>query len=186
MLTTKTGNLMVLALIVALCLAGYWLMTPPTEEKDGLIGDIIQKWQETHPSANRFVILSTFQNEAVLDRETGLVWEKSPSGITVTWNQARTICPQRIVGGQKGWRLPSPIEMRSLVGPAVDAPGPNIPPGHPFLNIQSSSYWTVVPDANQPYYARYVDAFLGNVMSFIKIYTFPVWCVRGPLEADQY
>ena len=75
-------------------------------------------------------------------------------------------------GGQKGWRLPSPAEMRSLVGPAVDSPIPNIPPGHPFLNIQPTAYWTVVPEANQPSYARYVDAFLGNVLSFIKIYTY--------------
>jgi hypothetical protein len=75
--------------------------------------------------------------------------------------------------------------MRSLVGPAVDSPIPNIPPGHPFLNIQATSYWTVVPEANQPSYARYVDAFLGNVLSFVKIYTYPVWCVRGPIKQDE-
>jgi hypothetical protein len=151
-----------------------------------LIADIIRNWQEAHPAAQRFVTLSTFNDDAVLDKETGLVWEKSPESTTVTWNEARTTCVNRTIGGQKGWRLPSPAEMRSLVGPAVDAPGPNLPPGHPFLNVQSTSYWTVVPQANLPSYARYLDAFLGNVLSLVRIYTFPVWCVRDPLSADQY
>ena len=32
-------------------------------------------WDQT-PSSTRFVVLSNWNNEAVLDRETGLVWEK--------------------------------------------------------------------------------------------------------------
>jgi Protein of unknown function (DUF1566) len=118
-----------------------------------------------------------------LDKDTSLIWEIAPQTTTVTWNEARVTCVKRATGGQKGWRLPAPIEMRSLVGPAVDSPIPNIPPGHPFLNIQPTSYWTVVPEANQPPYAKYVDAFLGNVLSFLQIYTYPVWCVRGPLAS---
>jgi hypothetical protein len=30
-----------------------------------------------------------------------------------------------------------------------------------------------------------VDAFLGNVLSFVKVYTYPVWCVRGPIKSDD-
>jgi hypothetical protein len=158
----------------------------PAAQKDALIADIIKNWQEAHPAAQRFVILPDFNNNAVLDKDTNLIWELSPTPTSVTWNEARTTCVTRSTGGQKGWRLPAPSEMRSLVGPAVDSPIPNIPPGHPFLNIQPTSYWTVVPEDNQPSYARYVDAFLGNVLSFIKIYTYPVWCVRGPIKSDEH
>lgn len=179
-------GIVIVALVGGLCLLGYTLMSRPTQGKEEVIAGIIQNWQKAHPAAKRFVILSAFNNDAVLDKETGLVWELSPQATTVTWNQARTTCMNRTIGGQKGWRLPSPAEMRSLVGPAVDAPGPNLPPGHPFLNVQSTSYWSVVPEANLPSYARYLDAFLGNVLSLIKIYTFPVWCVRGPLTTDEY
>lgn len=170
-------------LVVGLAIVGSQFLAGPSVQKEALIADIIKNWQEAHPSAQRFLILSDFHDEAVLDKDTGLIWEIAPQPTTVTWNEARVICGKRATGGQRGWRLPAPTEMRSLVGPAVDSPIPNIPPGHPFLNIQPTSYWTVVPEANQPSYAKYVDAFLGNVLSFLQIYTYPVWCVRGPLTS---
>lgn len=173
-------------LVVGLGVAGFQFLTGPTSQKDALIADIIKNWQEAHPSAERFLILSEFRDEAVLDKDTSLIWEIAPQATSVTWNEARLTCAKRVTGGQRGWRLPAPAEMRSLVGPAVDSPIPNIPPGHPFLNIQPTSYWTVVSEANQPSYAKYVDAFLGNVLSFLQIYTYPVWCVRGPLESPAF
>jgi hypothetical protein len=179
-------QLLLLALIGGSYLVGSQFFMRPAVQKDALIADIIKNWQEAHPAAERFVILPDFNNNAVLDKDTNLIWELSPMPTSVTWNEARTTCVTRVTGGQKGWRLPAPSEMRSLVGPAVDSPIPNIPPGHPFLNIQPTSYWTVVPEDNQPSYARYVDAFLGNVLSFIKIYTYPVWCVRGPIKSDDH
>jgi hypothetical protein len=179
-LPKSVARLLLVVLVVGLAIATSQFLTGPTIQKDALIADIIKNWQEAHPSAERFLILSDFHDEAVLDKDTGLIWEMAPQTTTVTWNEARATCAKRAIGGQRGWRLPAPTEMRSLVGPAVDSPIPNIPPGHPFLNIQPTSYWTVVPEANQPYYAKYVDAFLGNVLSFFQIYTYPVWCVRGP------
>ncbi len=176
----------ILIIIGGSCFWAFQFLMPSATQKDALIADIVKNWQEAHPSAQRFVILSDFENEAALDQETGLIWEISPQPTAVTWNEARATCINRSTGNHKGWRLPAPVEMRSLVGPAVDSPIPNIPPGHPFLNIQPTSYWTVVPEANEPYYAKYVDAFLGNVLSFIKIYTFPVWCVRGPTKLNEH
>ena len=175
----------ILALIVVLYFLGSQLLTRPLTQKEVVIADIVHNWQEAHPAANRFAILPDFNNEAVLDTDTGLIWEIAPRPTAITWNEARSTCFTRGTGGQKGWRLPTPIEMRSLVGPAVDSPIPNIPPGHPFMNIQPTSYWTVVPDSHQPAYAKYVDAFLGNVLSFVRIYTFPAWCVRGPIDQDH-
>jgi len=187
--TTWVSRVGIVALVGGLCLLGYKLGgTPATvpSVKEELLAGVIKNRDKAMPAAERFVLLSDFNNEAVLDKTTGLVWERSPQPSTVTWNEARTICVKKTVGGQKGWRLPSPADLRSLVGPFVDAPGPNLPPGHPFLNVQSSSYWSVVPEANLPDYARYVDVFLGNVLSFFKMYSFPVWCARGPLNADAY
>lgn len=178
------GIIATIVAIGAFSLLAYMQMNPQTQGREEVIATIIKNWQQTHP-AQRFMILPDFNNDAVLDKDTNLIWELSPTPTPVTWNEARATCITRTTGGQKGWRLPAPAEMRSLVGPAVDSPIPNIPPGHPFLNIQPTAYWTVVPEANQPSYARYVDAFLGNVLSFIKIYTYPVWCVRGPIKQDE-
>ncbi|MGE0644833.1 MAG: DUF1566 domain-containing protein [Nitrospira sp.] len=174
----------ILAVIAISYLLGSQLLTRPSTQKEIVIADIVHNWQQAHPAANRFVILRDFNNEAVLDTDTGLIWEIAPGSTAITWNEARSICLTRATGGQKGWRLPAPAEMRSLVGPAVDSPIPHIPPGHPFVNIEPTSYWTVVPEDHQPAYAKYVDAFLGNVLSFIKLYTYPAWCVRGPIEQD--
>jgi hypothetical protein len=50
----------------------------------------------------RFRVLSEFNNEAVLDRETGLVWERTPNSQAVQWSNARLLCAQKVVGGLVG------------------------------------------------------------------------------------
>jgi Protein of unknown function (DUF1566) len=77
---------------------------------------------------------------AVLDRETGLVWEQSPSTSRVLFDSG--FCNDKNVGNRKGWRLPTIQELASLVDPTVASPGPTLPAGHPFSNVQSSLYWS--------------------------------------------
>ena len=35
-------------------------------------------WDQQLPASTRFIVLSNWNSEAVLDRETGLVWERAP------------------------------------------------------------------------------------------------------------
>lgn len=145
-------------------------------------------WDRNLPSASRFTILPEFNNEAVLDNNTGLVWEKSPQGLSSSWDQARFTCINKTVGGQKGWRLPSVAELASLIDPSVGSPGPTLPPGHPFLNVQES-YWsatTVASDAI-PTIAWAVAFVNGNVLTASKQDDVAhAWCVRGGMNADRY
>src|SRR5689334_9150206 len=76
-------------------------------------------WDQTFPcdtSANcpRFIVLSNFFEGAVLDRETGLVWQRVPSPITSDWAFAQVTCITGGFGFRNGWRLPSVAELRSL------------------------------------------------------------------------
>jgi hypothetical protein len=113
----------------------------------GQDGNHTLRWDQALPAAQRFVVLAAFNSDAVLDKHTGLVWEKSPAVTTHTWSSARFHCANKNVGGQKGWRLPSFAEQASLIDPSVAPPGPTLPPGHPFLNVQSALYWSAASSA---------------------------------------
>ena len=93
-------------------------------------------WDRRINSAQqRFKVLTEFNSEAVLDRETGLVWERRPSTDGMAWSMARLVCAQKAVGGRGGWRLPSFSELASFVDPSVTNPQvPRLPTGHPFLD----------------------------------------------------
>jgi len=108
----------------------------------------------------RFQLLKEFNNEAVLDRETGLVWERRPSTASVAWPNARLLCAQKAVGGRGGWRLPAFNELASLVEPTVTNPAvPQVPAGHPFLDVQASEYWSSTLFAEEPGFAMAVNFF---------------------------
>jgi len=123
---------------------------------------------------------------AVRDNETGLVWEKEPSPTLQLWPNARGFCATKTVGGRKGWRLSSIEELASLIDPSVPSPGPTLPPGHPFLNVQQDAYWAATTDANISTNAWGGDFNNGSVNAFIKTFTLLVWCVRGDGPLSQY
>lgn len=100
----------------------------------------LRSWDQTLPASTRFVVL--WAGAVVLDRETQLVWERSPGTMLTGFDQALLNCYTKNVGGRKGWRLPTVEELFSLVDPTVPFPGPTLPPGHPFLNVQSAAYWS--------------------------------------------
>src|SRR5262245_38164787 len=108
------------------------------------------------PISERFHVLAAFQDQAVFDRETGLVWERSPSTQPMPWSSARLFCARKAVGGRGGWRLPAFYELASLVDPSVHT-GPRLPAGHPFQNVQAAAYWSDTAFANELGFVLIVD-----------------------------
>ena len=100
---------------------------------------VTKNWDKKLPNTSRFTVLTDFGGAAVRDNETGLVWEQSPEAKTENWSGARFHCTRLTTGGRKGWRLPSVHELASLVDPSV-APGPTLPAGHPFTNVQPAHF----------------------------------------------
>jgi hypothetical protein len=125
-------------------------------------------------------------NAAVLDKETGLVWERSPAPTFHTWSSAVVECTGRTTGNRKGWRLPSVHELASLVDPSV-TPGPTLSLDHPFVGVLSADYWSASSYADHPSSAWSVF-FDNGAVNFNIDKTVPVhaWCVRGGMNADQY
>jgi len=150
-------------------------------------------WDQKLEPVQRFLVMTDWNSEAVLDRETGLVWEKTPTSTPVanptSWLNARLTCANKSVGGRKGWRLPSIPELASLIDPNV-TPGPTLPPGHPFTTgVQSADYWSATTNADDPTGAAWFVFFGDGGVGLdgkTGIDTFRAWCVRGGMNADAY
>ncbi len=142
-------------------------------------------WDQQLPASTRFIVLSNWNSEAVLDRETGLVWERSPSTSTFTWLSAQNNCNILTVGNRKGWRLPTIQESASLVEPSGPFIGPTLPSGHPFQNVQSSFYWSATTFAGVSSSAWVVSFSNGFVGVDAKSVDYFVWCVRGGQGVDS-
>lgn len=141
-------------------------------------------WDQQLPTSTRFIVLSNWASAAVLDRETGLIWEKSPDGTLTSWNGAQLACNTKIVGGRMGWRLPSIQELASLIDPAATHPA--LPPGHPFTPPdQDHFYWsatTTAIDPSRTWAVVFGVASVANGLS--KSLTAVAWCVRGGSGVD--
>lgn len=159
-------------------------LPPPPPSPD--LSGVTQSWNKALPAAQRFEVLAAFNNQAVLDKETGLVWEKSPSTTASDWGIARVTCLDKNVGGRKGWRLPAVADLMSLVDPSVPVPGPALPPGHPFLTAQGTFYWTGSTNSNTNAEAWEVLLHHGTAGFTLKTGSALAWCVRGGMNSDPY
>jgi hypothetical protein len=143
-------------------------------------------WSTKISGADRFVILADFNNEAVLDKETGLVWEKSPTATKYLWVDAMNSCVQKQTGGRFGWHLPTVEQLSSLMD--ISVPGEvKLPAGHPFtLTPPYYSYWSATTSTQDSSTAYIVD-FGGTMVSGpSKISLVQIWCVRGGHSYDAY
>jgi len=152
----------------------------------GVVAAKPPSWDKVINSPKRFKVLDKFDDEAVLDKETGLVWEQSPSTIRRTWVSALLRCYNKIVGVRKGWRLPTVEELTSLVDPNNPGGDPDLPPGNPFDDVQSSFYWSSTTLAGDTSLARRVFFLTGGVTELDKTGFNFVWCVRGGQGHDGF
>ncbi len=137
-------------------------------------------WDQTMPAATRFVVLTNFNSEAVLDRETGLVWQQNPAVLSESWNAATNYagaCPAAVTGGRSGWRLPRLDEIQTLNTGIFTG----LPAGHPFGANAHGTFWTAnTTDSTHAVGWGIASADGESVGVFLKTYALNSWCVRGP------
>jgi hypothetical protein len=132
-------------------------------------------WSYQVPVADRFQIV--LAGTAVLDRETGLVWHRSPTtGFAVAWASAVDNCLTFDIGGRFGWRLPTAPELTSLGVLAA---------GHPFAPAAVGvKFWTATTLTSAPTKALAVTHFVGSLGLDYPLKSdntdYHLWCVRGP------
>jgi hypothetical protein len=148
------------------------------------------RWDTNNASNSRF---TTAFPGAVLDKNTGLVWEQAPGDTFRVWEKvspapegAINYCVNKQVGGTRGWRLPSVAELASVQDPTLAAP---FVPASVFTGVQSTNYWSA--STHSAVITLGIEAWgvgfgTGNVIHFNKLANLLAWCVRGPMNADQY
>jgi hypothetical protein len=148
------------------------------------IWDITEASWVDYAANPRFAVWSpgSPSTDAVFDKETGLVWERSPATDKKTLVAAVVFSTTRVAAARKGWRLPAIEELLSLVDPG--ATNPTLPAGHPFLNLQLDDfYWSLsqgIPLSTDPdlvWGYNFGNADTSSiVMAQATCYT---WLVRG-------
>ena len=158
-------------------------------------------WDQTLPAAERFVLV--MGGAAVLDKNTGLVWERTPDTTSRVWidrfpepQDAGQHCLKRDTGGQMGWRLPSIHELTSLVvpgNPNGEDGSPDLPTCHPFVLVSANQfYWSATSSADRPEFLAWFVNFETGLVSLQggepgsacdggcdKEASLFAWCVRG-------
>jgi hypothetical protein len=178
-LARAVASLVLVAAIGHLTAAGVEVHAAPQPSHQDILNQIPPAWSQILPAADRFQLV--MGGAAVLDRETGLVWEKSPSTSTFSWLAALFHCYADLeVGGRRGWRPPTIEELASLVDPTQSDPA--LPTGHPFTPasaLTNQTYWSATTNHGLAGEALFVFLGAGHVGSFFKSNTVFVWCVRG-------
>ena len=153
----------------------------------------LQSWSTQLTADQRFVVLDAFNGEAVLDRETQLVWERTVAPDALQWPDGQQACYLKTVGGRMGWRLPAIQELASLVDPnEIDptTPKPALPAGHPFEISTGLTLWSTTSKPlggtsagtglGTEAYALTVDSgAVGPASKSSTASPIAAWCVRG-------
>ena len=127
-------------------------------------------------------------NHLVLDRTTGLVWQRSPGSTMVAWRFATKGCGDLALGNVRGWRVPTLQELSSLETPSNPT---DLPTNHPFENVGNTLYWsattadyTLVDDPPVKAYGILFEGGGTNLFADDKHNNHLYWCVRGGRGVD--
>ncbi|MBH1988775.1 MAG: DUF1566 domain-containing protein [Myxococcaceae bacterium] len=77
----------------------------------------------------------------VSDTATGLQWQKQTPKNTYNWTAAQVYCDGLVLGGYADWRLPTRLELQTLVDYTVDCANPSIDPVS-FPSTPTSFFWS--------------------------------------------
>ena len=113
----------------------------------------------------------------VTDTVTGLMWQEPMATSTYTWANAICYCANLNLAGHNDWRLPTVIELGSLVDETIDFPGPTINMTA-FPTTTGNLYWTSSPLAGSSLDAWSVNFSAGSTYNGGVDGTNQVRCVR--------
>ena len=121
----------------------------PSSPDDDFYGQDRQYAKSAYCIPKSFTLKTVSGNNVVVDNNTGLVWEHSPSPVGYTWYDAPNYCADLNTsnyGGYNDWRLPKPQELLTIVNndnPAIDTA---------YFTI-STTFWSSASDIRDDRFA---------------------------------
>jgi hypothetical protein len=104
------------------------------------------------------------------------MWQQAVPSAEYTWANAVAYCPTLTLAGHSDWRLPSVIELVSIVDIGQSSPSIN---GTYFPSTPATNFWSSSPAADSPSNAWNVNFGIGVVGDGYDVSnTFGVRCVR--------
>ena len=175
------------ALIIKLCAisaAIFWAITATAHNQVVVIpmaGDDVEVPAEltpTTPIANVDTSQADYTIAAltVIDNITKLEWQRMDDNTARNWDAAWDYCAALDLDNHDDWRLPTIIELQSIVDygsatvPTIDQVA--------FTNTNSSFYWSASSRASSSSSAWFVFFNNGVVLSDVKTNNYFVRCVR--------
>jgi hypothetical protein len=120
--------------------------------------------------------------QVVTDGVTGLVWQRQVDPQLRAWDDAKRYCACLRLAGERDWRLPSRIELVSLVdfnrvSPSLD--------GQIFPETTDENFWTASPVGINPGLV-YLVFFLNGHTTYSQFdYEYRTRCVRSSAKAKS-
>jgi hypothetical protein len=116
----------------------------------------------------------------VVDKVTGLNWQRTVPVNSYTLADATTYCASLILATQGGWRVPSVIELQSIADDEAADPTNMIPAidAAAFPNTPDETFWTSTPVAGVPGTQWGVEFETGTMGQLIAGSTARLRCVR--------
>lgn len=120
----------------------------------------------------------TATSDVVVDNNTGLIWEKSPSSTTYIWEEAHSHCDdlnEEAFAGIDTWRVPNPSEFLTIADNSKSEPAINS-----VFPAMSANLWTSKSYNDESGdSAYYFSTSYGTEAEFSKTKKLKVLCVSG-------
>jgi hypothetical protein len=139
----------------------------------GRTGGTWAGWVLPEPSGRKFDINL---GEVAVDPGTGLMWQRRPASEQLEWEAAKEYCDCLVLAGHEDWRLPTRIELVSLVDYRRQEPSIDV---EAFPETPSTWYWSSSVVAGESAVAWYLSFMDGNTHEAAREMTYGVRCVRG-------
>ena len=82
-----------------------------------------------------------YDDNTVLDTQSGLMWTRADSGAPIDWYGAQRYCAQLRLAGHTDWRLPTAQEL-ALLAPPTKAKNPATASVTKLLNLTGTAFWS--------------------------------------------